>query len=196
MLRAMLNESLVFVRATDNAIYSGIVREAQFPFMTVDLDAPSDLKAGEEVACEVLMKGNLVDVEATVVFAEKQNCGLRLKAEQIASGEQRAPRAVAPGKTVTVESGSESAVGSVCDVSESGLRIRILGSYGQGQVLQLRIDSDLGPISFTGIVARVIRQVENDASDIGIKIDKIGKLDKARYDHFVESLIYRMKRAS
>lgn len=196
MLRAMLNESLVVVRATDNAEYRGTVREADFPLMVLVLDAPSDLKAGEEVACEVLMRGNLVEVEAEVVFAEGLICRLRLKAEHFASGEERAPRAVAPGTTVSVESGGESAVGSVCDVSESGLRIRILGSYGQGQVLQLRIDSDLGPITFTGTVARVIREMENDASDIGIRIDEMSKLERARYDHFVESLIHRMKKAS
>lgn len=196
MLRAMLNESLVVVRATDNAEYRGTVREAEFPLMVLVLDAPSDLKAGEEVACEVLMKGNLVEVEATVVFAEGLYCGLRLKAEHFASGEERAPRAVAPGTTITVESQGESAVGSVCDVSESGLRMRILGSYGQGQVLRLHINSDIGPITFTGIVARVIRELENDASDIGIKIDDMGKLERARYQHFVESLIHRTKKAS
>lgn len=191
----LLNELLIITRDSDNSSMTGMVREVTLPSVSVEFECEFMFNPGDLVTCNLVNGPRGRSIPAKVFSVAGTGCLLCLLVEQIGPGVDRAPRVVAPGITATVASNGESAVGSVCDVSESGLRIRIFGQYKLGQELELCMESDIGKIFFKGQVARVLSGRDAGSNDIGIHITEIGKLDRARYNHFVECLLGRAQKA-
>jgi hypothetical protein len=115
-----------------------------------------------------------------------------LKVLSIEPGIIRAPRAAAPGTTVSMVLGDIRNVGSVCDLSSTGLRIRSLSSFEVGDELQCAMDLPLGLVEFTARVARSIEYPMSE-SDIGVEIVQMSGINRARYDHYLESLLRRSR---
>lgn len=115
-----------------------------------------------------------------------------LKVLSIEPGIIRAPRAAAPGTTVSMVLGDIRNVGSVCDFSATGLRIRSLSSFQVGDELQCAMELPLGLVEFTARVARSVEYPMSE-SDIGVEILQMGGIDRARYDHYLESLLRRIR---
>jgi hypothetical protein len=115
-----------------------------------------------------------------------------LKVLSIEPGIIRAPRAAAPGTTVSMVLGDIRNVGSVCDLSSTGLRIRSLSSFQIGDELQCAMELPLGLVEFTARVARSVEYPMSE-SDIGVEILQMGGIDRARYDHYLESLLRRIR---
>ncbi len=115
-----------------------------------------------------------------------------LKVLSIEPGIIRAPRAAAPGTTVSMVLGDIRNVGSVCDLSSTGLRIRSLSSFEVGDELQCAMELPLGLVEFTARVARSIEYPMSE-SDIGVEIVQMSGINRARYDHYLESLLRRSR---
>ncbi|MBA4292613.1 hypothetical protein C0431_06540 [bacterium] len=115
-----------------------------------------------------------------------------LKVLSIEPGIIRAPRAAAPGTTVSMVLGDIRNVGSVCDLSSTGLRIRSLSPFEVGDELQCAMELPLGLVEFTARVARSIEYPMSE-SDIGVEIVQMSGINRARYDHYLESLLRRSR---
>jgi hypothetical protein len=115
-----------------------------------------------------------------------------LKVLSIEPGIIRAPRAAAPGTTVSMVLGDIRNVGSVCDLSSTGLRIRSLSSFEVGDELQCAMELPLGLVEFSARVARSIEYPMSE-SDIGVEIVQMSGINRARYDHYLESLLRRSR---
>jgi len=196
MLRVLVEENLTVVRSADNSAYVGTICEVKSPYIRLCFQHSTDLKIGDQVKCAISRDGSHTTVVAQVTELNGKECELWMLVQNLVPGVDRAPRAVAPGTTVTMIIGDEKIIGSICDVSESGLRIRSLGRFEVGQDMHLWMETQMGEITFSGRVARVVHGVDNDSSDIGVQILEIGRLERARYDHFVDGLLRRARRAA
>lgn len=196
MLRVLEEENLTVVRSADNSAYVGRVCEVRSPHIVICFQHCTDLKIGDQVKCGFSRDGSYTTVVAEVTSIDGVDCRLWMLVQNLVPGIDRAPRAVAPGTTITMNCSGESVIGSICDVSESGLRVRSLGRFEVGQELHLSMETQVGQICFEGRIARVVHGVENDSADAGIQITQIGRLEKARYEHFVEGLIRAARKVS
>jgi hypothetical protein len=115
-----------------------------------------------------------------------------LKVLSIEPGIIRAPRAAAPGTTISMIFGCERNVGSVCDLSSTGLRIRSLSSFQVGDELQCAMELPSGLVEFTARVARSMEYPMSE-SDIGVEIVQMSGINRARFDHYLESLLRRSR---
>ncbi len=196
MLPVRANENLTVVRSSDNSSFVGTISDVSSPYIRISFHDGCDLTVGDQVKCGIAQDGSYTTVIAQVTAVEGVNCELWMVVQDLIPGVERAPRAVAPGTTVTMCDGDERVVGSICDVSESGLRIRSLGQFSVGQSMHFWMDTQMGEISFRGRVARVVQSVENESSDVGVQILDIARLDRARYDYFVDGLLRKARRAA
>lgn len=126
-------------------------------------------------------------LESAVDLVGGESKWLQLKA--IYPGVERQPRVVVSGVTARVSNGEEFAFGSVCDLSTSGLLVRIMGRWEVKSVVEICIDTSVGEIKMVGRVARVLLENEADTGDVGIEIQIMEALDRARYNLFVERML-------
>jgi arabinogalactan endo-1,4-beta-galactosidase len=71
-----------------------------------------------------------------------------------------------------------------------------MGEFIVGDEITMRLHWESGEINLEGIVARVVQGVEQNSSDIGVQITKAERLDRARYLHFVQTLLKKAARAA
>jgi hypothetical protein len=196
MLKFFVNEQLTVATSSDNSSYVGIILAVEGPRLQISFDVANDLKVGDQLTCSVSHDGSYTVVVAEVVEVEAESCSFWMVVQRIMPGVERARRTVAPGTIITIRTDNEEILGSVCDVSESGLRIRTLGLFDVGLVTNFRMKTQVGEIFFLGRIARVVHCVENESFDIGVQITEIGKLDRARYNHFVDGLLRKAKKVA
>lgn len=127
--------------------------------------------------------------------SEETNGLVWLKVLSIEPGITRAPRAAAPGTTVSMVLGDIRNVGSVCDLSSTGLRIRSLSAFEVGEEIQCAMELPMGLVEFSARVARSVEYPMSE-SDIGVEIIQMNGINRARYDHYLESLLRRVRSAA
>ena len=176
--------------------YVGQVATADHSQVSLDFMNPIDLSPGQKVDLIVERDGQLETIAAELKAIDGNRCSFTLLTHARLVDDERAPRAVTAGLTVSITLNSDTIIGSLCDVSESGLRVRSLGDYEVGQNLLLQMETEMGNISFTGRVARLLQSADDECCDAGIQIMEMSRLDRARYNHFVFCLINRTRRAS
>lgn len=196
MLRVLKNENLSVVRLSDCSTFTGYVSDIESSHLTLQFDADVDLNVGDQVQCKFERDGSQFTAVADVEEISGQAYKLAVMVTEIVPAVERAPRAVAPGATVSITYGSETIIGSLCDLSESGLRVRSLGDYEVGQEIQLKMESETGTITFSGRIARVVPGVDAESCDAGIQILEMARLDRARYNHYVDGLLRKSKRVA
>ncbi|MFM9873546.1 MAG: PilZ domain-containing protein [Fimbriimonadaceae bacterium] len=192
----MINENLKFVRSLDNLACLGVVCEVSSTHFAIYCEQANDLQIGDHVMCVLSGDESNQSIAAEVTEIDRTNCKLTVLVLNGIPGVVRASRAVVPGSTIILKVGDDELIGSICDVSESGLRVRSFGGFEVGQELELSMDTHLGQINFKGRIARVVQSNENDSAEAGIQITEIGRLERARYNHFVDGLLRKAKKAS
>lgn len=189
MFRALESQTVCVIRLRDLARQSGRVQEVTDRRVSIGFDEPFTLEVGEEVK---ILFGNDEDFASyfgTVLEADQLKIVFWMFIESVVRGVSRARRVTAPGLTAQLRDGSHSFDASLCDVSESGMRLKTLDELELGRELTLRMEYALAQIELR---VRVVRQSDSsdcDDREFGLEILDADRLSRARYHHMVDSLI-------
>lgn len=195
MLREFIGHEVVAIRKADGYQFSAKVISAKSPRLCLDIADEGEIQPGDEFECSIGDGVNFARMEATVMDKHDDQAELWINVISIVPGFERAPRAVAPGTVVTIKSGDKEFSASLCDCSESGLRISCLEVFEVGEELNLVIVDGHAQINLRAKVVRIVRGTKSDYIEMGMQILEADRLNQARWNHMVASLLKRFGNA-
>lgn len=193
MLRAYIGSRVTVTREDDGASFGCEITSWTSPRLRVRLTEKTSLKKGQRVTCGVSNGVSFAKVGATVLDVGDEEAEVWVTVQSITPGQDRAVRAMATGTSATVEWQGQIISGSLCDCSESGLRISSLEYVPVGETVEVVIGD--GPIRLTCKTVRHMRDVNSDYTEIGMQIEGADRLSRARWNHLVFSLLNRYGQA-
>jgi hypothetical protein len=193
----------IFLEKCLNVEGVGTVSPVSYPVVSVSenrmyLKAPpcSELTMNERFHLSKLIGDTMYRLSVKVVELPDTDNIWSVEVEHIEPPIPRAPRAFAPGITVEMNGKDVRSIGSVCDVSQSGLLIRSLVGFEVGELIHCKMEIPHGLITFVARVARLAFIPESSDTDIGVEIREMNQLDRARYNFFVESMVRKSRSAA
>ncbi len=188
MFRTLESQTVCVVRLRDMARQTGQVQNVSHREVRIEFDQPFDLAVGEKVKILAGDDETFATFYGSVLAADALDIVFWMQIESVTPGVSRARRVTAPGLTATFSTSDQTIDVSLCDLSESGIRIRTLESLAVGTEAILRMDIALGSIE---LAVRVVRHSEThgDAREYGVELIGADRLSRARYTHLVDSLI-------
>ncbi|MCB0826084.1 MAG: PilZ domain-containing protein [Armatimonadetes bacterium] len=177
-------------RTSDGKKFAGMVTLVQSPLVRVRLDEVSNIQVDDKIDCSIGDGVSFATLNATVMSLEDNIAEFWVTIQSLEEGIDRAPRALAPGYTaqVTLESGEEVSA-SLCDASESGMRLSSLKNVTAGQHITVRVDYPGGCIHSKGKIVWAKQMVDSAYVEMGMQILEMDRLNQARWNHMVSTLM-------
>lgn len=190
MIQQYIGRSISIVNPINQFDGKGTVVSVENPMLQIQLDSPTEMiEKDSPIICGVGNGISYVRVEGTVVSCEGDEANVWMKIQSVSAGTDRAPRAEADGNVVTVWDGDEEISATLCDCSESGMRVSSLTTLSVGREMQVRVDNGNDPITLKAKVVRTKQDVDSVYVDAGLQISEADKLNRARWNHLVNNLL-------
>lgn len=190
ILQYLVGQTVEIFRNRDAYTVRGEVVGVKSPKLEIRFSGENRLTVGDkvELAC-----GDGVDylrATLTVTSLSTESLEAWVTVEFLVPGVERARRVVAPGLVAeVVREDGVLFTASVCDVSESGLRLSSLDRLGAGESPVVRLSANGGWLELRCRVARVAQALGSDYVEMGLQILEADRLSRARWNHLVTTLL-------
>lgn len=190
MLNKFVGKKITVERESDGKKFAGTVTLVQNPLLKVQLDEVSTIQLDDKINCTFGDGTSFARINATVTSLEDNKAEFWVTIQALVPGIERSPRAIAPGYTaqITLESG-EVVSASLCDASESGMKLSSLKNITAGQSISVRVDYPGSSIHGKGQVAWSRQMVDSAYVEMGMQIVEMDRLNQARWNHMVATLM-------
>ncbi|MDK3158667.1 PilZ domain-containing protein [Kamptonema cortianum] len=183
---------MTVVRVKDNFPTVGKVISVESPTMVLELESDHNLLPNDEIECGVGDGVSYARIKAQVVSVIAGSATLWVTAQSIQPGHDRAPRAIAVGIVATLQTPSGEQIDtSVLNASETGLAVSTLVGVPMSALVDVEISIDRSTIRFAGKIVRANQENGSPRVELGIQIVDIDRLTKAKWGHFVTTLLNR-----
>ena len=192
MLGCTIGKRVTVVRVKDNFPTVGKVISVESPTMVLELESDHNLSPNDEIECGVGDGVSYARIKAQVISVIAGSATLWVTAQSIQPGYDRAPRAIAVGIVATLQTPSGEQVDtSVLNASETGLAVSTLVDIPMNSLVKIEISIDRSNICFSGKVVRSNQENGSPRVELGIQIVEIDRLTRAKWGHFVKTLLNR-----
>ncbi len=191
MLNHYIGKKIEMRKVVDGSSLVGIIGSAKSPMMNVIFDIQDQLEVGDQLECGIGDGSNFLKLQATVVSINSQSAELWISIQSIVPGVERALRVITPGMTLVLEADSKTVSASLCDCSETGLRVSSLSQFDEGSEIICKLGSEGHEIFLRTKVVRTINILESEYQELGLHIVDCDRLSRARWNHLISGLLRR-----
>lgn len=189
MVYNLIGRDITLVRRQDQNPIVGRVDAVEMPIVKIVFDCGTPLKVGDEIECGVGNGVSYARLVGQVVSVGESGTELWMTTQHLVPGTDRAPRAVSSGLVGTLATEDSESTVTICDISESGLRVAGLDCPRIGQQVTILTEIQGGQVKLDCRVARINQRVKNEQSEVGLQILDADRLSRARWNHLVSSLL-------
>lgn len=189
MLTTVQGHSVRLTKNADNTSFVGTITKSDNPMITIDFDHDVSLLKGDSVTCEIGNGTSFAAFDGSVVESSGRQAKVWAVVQKLSAGTDRAPRALASGVDLDILVNDEVYAASLCNCSESGLKVSSLVNLSVGKIVIFKIHFAATDILLQGRIVWAKQAVNSDYVEMGVQITEADRIHRARWNHLVATFM-------